>query len=68
MMHKNYMEVTINAYIGLLSCSIHFHNIQLNTARLRVELISPTIYENFMKNNVSNIKISKESIKPENLP
>ena len=62
------MEVTINAYIGLLLCSIHFHNIHLNTARLRVELISPTIYESLMKNNVSNIKISKEPIEPNNLP
>ena len=47
------------------------HNLQLNLAYLHFKmcvLIRHTLCESLMKNNVANIKISKEPIKPENIP
>ena len=54
---KNYTDVTINAYIGFLLCPTHFHNMK------HWQLFSLTfnkIYKILIKNNVSNIEISKE--------
>ena len=61
---KSRLTQSINAYIGLLFYSTYFHNMQLPAARWHVEIIFINFPQILIKNNVSNIKISKE---PENL-
>ena len=56
------IDVTINAYTGLLLCPTHIHNIQLHMVRWYTSkfcsLTFHKIYEIWMKNN--NIEIFKK--------
>ena len=55
-------------YFSALHTFIAFNYMWQDDKLKLYSLIFHKIYECLIKNNVSNIKISKERIKPENLP